>query len=259
MTLYNDGTVAVIDPTTLAVKPLASVGGSPCGLAWINGTLWIALVGSNSVVEIDPSSGRLVRTVQLKGSPWDLQPGAGALWVVDRGIPGVARIDPKTGRIVASVKTPGTPVGLAIVAGHPWVAGYGPAELDRLNAQGTAIYLRTTTGLGPSPTWFADGDGSLWVADNGGGVTRIEPSTGKVVASVPLAGVPRDPVVAFGALWVANSADGVLSRIDLATNQVTAQIQLQLGIWVVEQVGKEIWVENFSGTQIDRIDPTLVR
>lgn len=59
-------------------------------------------------------------------------------------------------------------------------------------------------------------------------------------------------------MWVPNRVDGTVTRIDAETGAVGDTIDLGPGIWVVEAVGEEVWVLDFSGTAIYRIDPTLV-
>ena len=258
VTLYGTGDVVEVQPETGNVTPVASLGATICGLAWSNDALWVADLSGNLVHEVAPDTGKDIHDTALAGKPWDAQPDATGVWFADRGLPGVVHVDGVTGAIDRSVMTGPNPAGLAVVDDRLWVAVQGAGEVDRLNEAGDGIDMRVTSGLGVSPTWFADGDGTLWVTDNGGAVARIDPATGSVLASIPLGGTPRDPVYAFGALWVANAADGILYRIDPVTNAVSGTAALAPGIWTVEQVGREIWVEEYSGSRIFRVDPTLV-
>lgn len=258
-TLYNTGDVVEIDPATSSVTSLAGLKTRICGLAWAGDALWVADLSASAVAEVDPSSGKVLQTTAVSGQPWDVQPDATGVWVADRGLPGAVHIDAATGKVDRSVQTGALPTGLAVVDGHAWVSVQGANEVDRLNAAGKRIDLRVTDGLGALPTWFADGDGALWVTDNSGNVTRINPRSGAVTASLLLGGAPRDPVFAFGALWVANGSDGVLYRIDPATNAIAGTVQLATGIWTVEQIRQEVWVEQYNGSRIFRVDPNLVR
>ena len=258
VTLYGTGDVIEVDPDTGDVTPVASLGATICGLAWSNDALWVADLSGNLVREVAPGTGKDLHDTALAGQPWDAQPDASGVWIADRGLPGVVHVDAKTGAIDRSVTTGPQPTGLAVVDGHLWVSVQAANEVDRLDAAGGAIDLRVTSGLGVTPTWFGDGDGTLWVTDNAGGVTRIDPTSGSVLASISLGGAPRDPAYAFGALWVANATDGILYRIDPTTNAVAGTVTLAPRIWTVEQVAQEIWVEEYGGTRIFRIDPTLV-
>ena len=256
VTLYNARTVVRVDPATGSVTTLAHLDGPPCGIAWADGSLWVGVLQAHQLLRLDPGSGEVQQTIALAGDPWDVQPGGGRVWVVDRGVPAVIGFDAKTGTPGPMFTTDFTATGLAYVDGHAWVAVRGTRQVIRLTAGGDAA--ETSQDAGSQPTWFADGGGSLWVTDLSGAVIRIDPASGRAAAAVQLDGMPRDPVFAFGALWVAESSHGILYRISPDTDAVTGMVELKVGIWTVEQVGQEVWVENFSDSEIYRIDPTSV-
>jgi YVTN family beta-propeller protein len=56
-------------------------------------------------------------------------------------------------------------------------------------------------------------------------VTRIDPSTNSTVA-IDVGRTPRGIAYGEGAVWVANSGDGTVSRIDPNTNQVVATVRV---------------------------------
>ncbi len=255
---YGQGIVVRVDPAAGTITQLARVAGAPCGIAYAGGFVWVGLEGTHKLLRLDPESGELLQTIDLKGDPWDVQAGGGYVWVADRGLPGVVGYDEKTGEPGPQVVTGDDPCGLAYQDGHVWVALFTPHKVIRLNAAGDAEEVREDAGT--TPCWFGDGDGaSLWLTDGtAGDVLRIDPATGATIATIHLGGAPRDPAVAFGALWVANGTDGVLSRISPETNKVTGTVMLAPGIFVVEPVGDEVWVENFARSEIYRVDPSSV-
>jgi YVTN family beta-propeller protein len=74
---------------------------------------------------------------------------------------------------------------------------------------------------GASPQSLAVGGGSLWVANHDDRtVTRIDLASGKVVANIPVPSEPHRVAYGAGATWVGNWHDNSVSRIDLATNRV---------------------------------------
>ena len=83
-----------------------------------------------------------------------------------------------------------------------------------------------TISVGRRPTGIAFGEGAVWVANTGDdSVTRIDPATG----ATRTIGVGRGPTavaVGSGAVWVANTADGTVSRIDPATNGSCETIEI---------------------------------
>lgn len=98
--------------------------------------------------------------------------------------------------------------------------------------------------------------------------TSALPEFGAIVATIPVGELPRQMAASDDALWVTNSADGTVSRIDLATNEVVATIdvvppgQAVTGVDGATQVdaiavgGGAVWVTALNSAQLVRIDPT---
>ena len=62
---------------------------------------------------------------------------------------------------------------------------------------------------------IALGAGAVWVADSlDDGVVRIDPSTRAVTTTIPVGRNPVGVAVGEGSVWVANSGDGTVTRID---------------------------------------------
>jgi YVTN family beta-propeller protein len=106
--------------------------------------------------------------------------------------------------------------------------------------------------------WFATSDDSLWVSSSASSaVYRVDLATEQVTAEIPMAAVPLDLTFAAGYVWVPNRSDGIVSRIDPATNEVT-EIVVTSGIYVAEPVGDQVWVLDFAARDVYFIDPALV-
>src|SRR5205814_10263955 len=72
--------------------------------------------------------------------------------------------------------------------------------------------VTTTFAVGGRPTGVAIGAGSVWVADSTDGtVDRIDPVTAKVRAAIPIGGSPQALTVADGRVWVTVDARPVAS------------------------------------------------
>ena len=79
-------------------------------------------------------------------------------------------------------------------------------------------------------------------------------SLGRVVATIPVGASPADVLVSHDAVWVANAAQGTVSRIDPATNTVTKTIPVgRHPIRLAAGFGS-IWVANQTEQTITRID-----
>ena len=64
---------------------------------------------------------------------------------------------------------------------------------------------------------IALGAGAVWVADSlDDAVVRIDPATRAVTTTIPVGRRPSGVAVGAGSVWVANSGDGTVTRIDPA-------------------------------------------
>jgi DNA-binding beta-propeller fold protein YncE len=102
-----------------------------------------------------------------------------------------------------------------------WVTNSGGGDrVARIDPQTNRLAGRPVR-TGASPQSLAAGGGSLWVANHDAAtVTRIELASGKVVADIPVPSEPHRVAYGAGAAWVGNWHDNSVSRIDLTTNQV---------------------------------------
>ena len=79
-----------------------------------------------------------------------------------------------------------------------------------------------TVEAGAGPGWFAVTDDAIWVSNqNAVGVTRIDPETNRQVGLVGDDAPCWHPVVAAGSVWQSACDANVYMRIDPATNAVT--------------------------------------
>ena len=77
---------------------------------------------------------------------------------------------------------------------------------------------------------------------------------GRITATIPVGTSPVDVLVDRDAVWVANAAQGTLSRVDPATDTVTQTVQVgREPIRLVAGFGS-IWVANQTEQTISRID-----
>ena len=104
--------------------------------------------------------------------------------------------------------------------------------------------------MGKAPRFIAAGGGAVWTLNQGdGSVSRIDPKTNKVVATIEV-GVPGgggEIAVGEGSLWV-TAFQFPLSRIDPATNTVAQQFFGEGGDAVRVGLGS-VWLSNLEGRQ----------
>jgi glutamine cyclotransferase len=98
-----------IDPNTGRVlATIPAPGGGDSGLAWAEGTLWVAHYRQRKIHQVDPETGAILRTIEtsrfVTGVTWvdgELWHGT---WEGDES--DVRRVDPKTGEVLESLEMP---------------------------------------------------------------------------------------------------------------------------------------------------------
>jgi YVTN family beta-propeller protein len=97
-------------------------------------------------------------------------------------------------------------------------------------------------------------DGDAAVATAPGSVAVVDAKSGRVIDSVEVGSGPVAIVSGHDSLWVANSEDDTVSRIDAATHEVEATIGVPSPVDLA--VGPDaIWVASGIAGTVSRIDP----
>ncbi len=119
------------------------------------------------------------------------------------------------------------------------------------------IVAEIQVGAGPGYADFTEG--SVWVGNHrGDSISRIDPATNLVSATVPVPGQPTGITAGFGSIWtfVIGSSPGV-RRVDTATEEVVASIPIAApgGAYtgLVKGAGA-MWIAP-EGGRLYRIDP----
>jgi glutamine cyclotransferase len=90
-------------------------------------------------------------------------------------------------------------------------------------------------------------------------IDKIDPATGKVVASIPAPGKGNDSGLAWaeGSLWVGQYRDRKIHQIDPGTGAVIRSIESNRFVTGVTWVDGELWHATWEGDESDirRIDP----
>jgi YVTN family beta-propeller protein len=112
-----------------------------------------------------------------------------------------------------------------------------------------------TIPVGRDPAALTTGAGSVWVTDSSDAtVLRIDPRTNAVTATIAVGGDPSGVVVFAGSVWVASRADGTVSRIDPARNRVVATVRTGAIDGISAGAGG-VWTIANGDRSLTRIDP----
>lgn len=160
----------------------------------------------------------------LEGRPSAVAVGAGAVWVADdeRGV--VLRLDERSGRHL------GSPIA---VSAHPIAIDVSDNGVNQ---------------------------GTVWVADRAGTVTRIDVATVTVTdAPIELGGHLVDLLVDGAQVWVGDIETNTVHILDAATGALTGQVAVADGVVRLAAGPSGVWVTNrdHTVTRIDRATHTV--
>jgi YVTN family beta-propeller protein len=239
------------------------------GKLWVVDQTWRMVHGRYhthpaTVLSID------VRTHRMMGKPitvgrgaWGIGVGAGSLWVSNSDDATVSRIDPSSRRVIATIPVGGRNLGPVVVTHEMvWVLrndfDTSPGgELIRIDPARNKVVGRILLGKNMCGSFgIVAANDAMWIsADAQGSVIRIDPATGRLVARTRIKGAPIGPVVAHGAVWVANEAEGPtrMWRIDPATNEASPMRDLAGDDSMLEPSAGRFWTTD--GSTIRMIDP----
>lgn len=96
----------------------------------------------------------------------------------------------------------------------------------------------------------------FWVTDTDNDQVRIDPASGKQLATVHTNEAPIHVLPVGGALWVTTFDGGTLQRIDPATNAVTATVDVGDGADGLLQHKGSLWVTTDRANTVVRVDPS---
>ena len=138
----------------------------------------------------------------------------------------------------------------------PTVPSFGP-DLDGFDGDIASI---TAVPAGARPYGLvADGE-AVWVTNNvGGTVTRLDPATGRTLATVEVGRCPERLAASEGAVWVVNACDATVSHVDTATDAVVATVPLDAQPQAIAASDDAVWVTTLGAPNLLRIDPETNR
>jgi DNA-binding SARP family transcriptional activator/ABC-type branched-subunit amino acid transport system substrate-binding protein/DNA-binding beta-propeller fold protein YncE len=225
---------------------------------------------------LHPGTGALLKQVPLGTTPSTIAAGVDSVWVLDANDRTISRVDPTGHSRVRTFSTASTPTDLAIGANAIWVgngfpaARFGdyPRSVSRLDPVSGVVdetialpnaregqYLQ---GGGFTQQHIAATREAVWVVDPDLSVSRIDPRSNQVVATVE--GVEAGDIAAGpGGVWfvgtVGGGDEGVV-EIDPATNAVSQRIEVAAESLATLAVGGgAVWAADPLGGSVWRIDP----
>ena len=207
------------------------------------------MIQPGSVAFIDARSGRLVGDVPAGPGVGFVRSGLGSVWEMeDAGV--LLQINQRTRHLTRSISVGVNAGDVAVGEGAVWITDKDSQTLLRVGPRyGDIAHIRLPASGLSRPSvggGVAVGAGSVWVAQGLSRITRISPASGQVESSLPVADAS---VVAFGegAVWVAGSDRGTLTKIDPRTSAIAWSTRIGPGICCVVAGGGYVWAANDAG------------
>ena len=207
------------------------------------------MIQPGSVAFIDARSGRLVGDVPAGPGVGFVRSGLGSVWEMeDAGV--LLQINQRTRHLTRSISVGVNAGDVAVGEGAVWITDKDSQTLLRVGPRyGDIAHIRLPASGLSRPSvggGVAVGAGSVWVAQGLSRITRISPASGQVESSLPVADAS---VVAFGegAVWVAGSDRGTLTKIDPRTSAIAWSTRIGPGICCVVAGGGYVWAANDVG------------
>jgi streptogramin lyase len=191
-------------------KPI-DVGSAPYGITSDGNSIWIAQPDGRQITEIDPGSDQASTPIPIGGSeePSEIAAGDGRLWVVDRGGSQLISVDPADPATQEGKNVGENPKGVVVDDGSVWVANTDSGNVDHFTTGGEELDPVIVDG---HPRLMAAGFDRIWVANENGYVSAIDPATDDV-EKIEVPGSPEAVAVGSDRVWVTTGTGDQLVAI----------------------------------------------
>jgi YVTN family beta-propeller protein len=233
----------------------------------------------NGVLAIDSADAQLGSFTEARSAPSNIAVGDGAVWALNTEDDTVSRIDPGNKRLVKTFMTGGQPSDLAAGAGAVWVGNRGGDFAARPLAEHTAYTTASVSRVDPDSTeitrtvklpdrsedsqppsvgfpQLAVGAGAVWAINPDPSVSRIDPRTGRIIATIDAPVVPSTIAAGPEGVWFLSWQNRSVMRIDPRRNRVAQTIPIVSDFLSGIAVGAgAVWVTSPEEGLLWRIEP----
>jgi peptide/nickel transport system substrate-binding protein len=113
-----------------------------------------------------------------------------------------------------------------------------------------------STHVGALPDGIAFGEGSLWITNTTDGtVARLDASGAQLIQTIDVGSSPSGIASGFGAIWVANGGDRTVSRINPSTNKAVGTVTVGNAPSGIATDDHWVWVTNRLDGTVSRFAP----
>ena len=259
-TIVRPNSLGIIDPKTDAVVGQVGVGIRPGAVAVGGGSVWVANEKDRTLDWVDVRTRAVQRAVPLNETPTGVTVGYGVVWIAEGAAGIVARFDPRVTAVTpiphlaGRVRVSGTATGsVAVGAGAVWAA-FGSSAVARIDPRTRRGAVVGAAGFSPSA--IAYGEDALWIANRDSDTaSRFSTTTDSTIRAVSVGRAPEGVAVGGGFVWVTDSADAAVSRVDPRLDSSTTIPVGRVPLGIAYGAGG-VWVANAGDGTVSRIDPS---
>jgi hypothetical protein len=250
----NRGSIAVIDPATDSIVDLIQtrVGDTGDAIAIGEGAVWVSYL-SSWVHRIDPVTREVAATLETGTYNGGIAVGSGSVWVGNGDDSRLTRIAPGMNQVAGTLETEYAVYDVAMTSNSVWAATtQGQIERFAPSAASAGDIIKTD---GEPNSLAGDGE-TLWASDLVfGRVLRVGPGGVEPVDVGVTSMEGPGLAVGFGSVWVGTGDNNTVIRIDAASKQILATIELEGWVEDVATGAGSVWVALPEEARVVRIDP----
>jgi len=185
------------------------------GLAATADSVWILTDNKTTLSRIDPVQNEVVGELRLPADCNSVTSGESSLWVTCPSESRLFRIDPRTNLVDKRIDVSAGPRSVAFGATSVWVLCEKDGKVDRIDPKTNKVIKTIELSVPHAGGNIAFGEGYVWVTQTGFPLTRIDPQTEKERVVQQFWGEGGGLMtVAPGAIWLSNTNQGNVSRLD---------------------------------------------
>lgn len=231
-------------------------GGFLDGIAYSHGLVWVSDLTGNRVIRFDTASGRALPDTAVPDGPLTVTATASAVWVASYHASRVTRFVSASAASAGVITTPSPqPTGMAIDGPRLWIFDQSDGAGGVVDTAGATLNRVTQ----PAHAGFASaGFGAIWVPDFTGAtktISRVD-SASHAVRTMNVGNQPIMALAAADSVWVSNTADATITRLDPNAGTARATISVPGGqTGGLAYSGGVVWVASHGGDLVAAINP----
>jgi sugar lactone lactonase YvrE len=224
---YGAACTGAAQPTrvgTIAPTAEVAVGGFTSQLTATAQDVWVTRQDGRALVRVDPATNKVVATITVPDDDLKLsQVTSNGVWI--RGANTMFRIDPATNRVVQTIAKSkiGANVTRAFVDDNAIWACNNNSIVRASKSDGTPV---ATIALPYRCGTVSSNNRQVWVTSDTGEpalMTKIDPSTNKIVFTVPAVSSGSFPQIGNGVVWTNSQDQGVKHPAVVGLNTSTGK------------------------------------